>query len=146
VKFACEHTFQAHLTFDHGYVTTNVESGTALENLPVSKFSPNVLHTNACGDFVLASREAFFNIRGLWEGTTEQWHLDSISLLKLLTRQYRQAVLAKPYCIFHQHHERNPNMAPWDANYALKVAQVPGDIAWGLRDQKLEDITWHTRD
>lgn len=139
VKFACDHTFQAHLAFDNGYVSSPVEPNTTLENLPASKFSTAVLHTNGCGDFMLASREAFFTVRGLWEGTTEKWHLDSISLLKFSTRQYRQVSLTTPHCIFHQDHERNPNIDRWDPNRALKLAQVPGDISWGLRDYKLEE-------
>ena len=147
IKFACEHAFDAHLTFVWGTESRLIKPATALEDLPVSD-CPTTLHTNACGDFILAPREFFFEVHGVLESITEVYHVDSISLLKLANHPYTQKIFASPMCIFHQHHDRrqnylwregeNTNTPMWNLAHAEKLAAVPNP-SWGLGDTVLPE-------
>jgi len=139
IKFACEHVFDAHLTFDDFTASQRMAPPVSLENLPVSSCSSHTVHTNACGDFILASRESFFKIHGVLESTTEIYHVDSISLYKLFDYSCTQKIFASPMCMFHQHHDRRYNSLPrWDLVHARQLGSVPNP-SWGLGDTALPE-------
>jgi hypothetical protein len=65
------------------------------------------LHTNASGDFVLASRRAFDAACGYWERTDTVPGLDGGFLIQLQRKGFRQFLLLRPYTIFHHEHDRS---------------------------------------
>jgi predicted O-methyltransferase YrrM len=133
IPFACSRTFASHI--DTGSI--NISSPANLADLPAST-SGQILHSNGCGDFILASREAFFSARGLFESTTHRYHLDSYSLSRLKSRSLTQVIVTAPVCIFHQDHERKP-VDPWDAAESEKIGQIPGATSWGLQNVNLPE-------
>ena len=134
IPFACSKTFVSHI--DSGSV--NVDAPVNLKDLPSSITPSNILHTNGCGDFILASREAFFSARGLFESNTHRYHLDSYSLFRLNARALAQVILTAPLCIFHQDHERKPVDA-WNAVEAEKIGRPQGLTNWGLQNINLTE-------
>lgn len=141
--FAVSNTFQAHLSTG----SVDVTVGTNAVDLPKSDPAANYLHTNGAGDFILASREAFFTARGLWESTQQKWHMDSYSVIRLVSSSLKQVVLTNPMCAFHMHHARGEADAAWDANLAMKVAPALGNTNWGLGNINLKEYSaWLTKD
>lgn len=65
------------------------------------------LHTNASGDFILAPRQAFFDVHGMPETTDFYMHLDTYALVQLFAAGYKQAVFAQPHRVFHADHDRS---------------------------------------
>jgi len=64
------------------------------------------LHTNACGDFVIASKKAFGAVRGFVETNQFYMHLDSYGMVQLKAAGYRQAIFRLPNAVFHADHDR----------------------------------------
>lgn len=140
VDFALSKTFQAHITFDHGYESPEFEAPTSLNQLPRTPILQNALHANGSGDFILAARSAFFLARGMYEGTKHRYHNDSFSLLRLSFANLKQIVFTTPLCIFHQHHERRPVEEAWDPVAATKIGGPAGQVNWGLNGVDL--VEW----
>ena len=65
------------------------------------------LHTNASGDFILAPRRAFDEVRGMCESTAFYMHLDAYAIVQLFAAGYRQAVFAQPHRVYHADHDRS---------------------------------------
>lgn len=65
------------------------------------------LHTNAGGDFILAPRQAFFEIQGMPETSVFYMHLDSYALVQLLVAGYAQALFMQPHRVYHADHDRS---------------------------------------
>ena len=138
VDFAMAHTFQGHLCVGPNSVSPTVSPPSSLQALPASKIDNSGIHTNACGDFILTSKEAFYTARGLVEITGQKWHLDSYSLLRLAFNKMQQVVWTTPNCIFHMHHDRAPADQAWDFNRAIEIAKQPGSTSWGLANETLQ--------
>jgi len=66
-----------------------------------------LLHTNASGDFILAPRQAFFEIHGMPETTQFYFHLDTYAVVQLFAAGYDQAIFAQPHRIYHADHDRS---------------------------------------
>lgn len=66
-----------------------------------------LLHTNASGDFILAPRQAFFDVHGMPETTEFYMHLDTYALVQLFSAGYKQAVFTQPHRVFHADHDRS---------------------------------------
>lgn len=137
LSFAAVQTFQAHLV--HGSV--DVVLGTAVNDLPSSNPTAQYVHTNGAGDFILAARDAFFAVGGLWENTQQRWHMDSYSVIRLVAAGFKQTIFTNPLCIFHMHHARSESDAPWDPVTAMKIGSERGSIDWGLANIELEECT-----
>jgi predicted O-methyltransferase YrrM len=136
IPFACSKTFVSHI--DMG--SANVDAPVILEDLPKSSTPSQTLHTNGCGDFILASREAFFSARGLFESSSHRYHIDSYSLFRLNNTALNQVILTAPLCIFHQDHERKPVDA-WNVEEARKIGSPRGSTNWGLQNINLPEWT-----
>lgn len=65
---------------------------------------PQYLHANACGDFTMLSREAWFTLRGYPEFPIWPTHLDSILCYSAHHAGFREVVLSDPLRIFHIDH------------------------------------------
>ena len=70
------------------------------------------LHTNACGDFTLVSRDDWFRLRGYPEWPIFSWHIDSIFLFAADASDIRQIVLGPRYRIFHIDHSVGSGWSP----------------------------------
>lgn len=133
LPFALDNTFLGHLAIG----SYTVDNAPSLMFLPRSQM--DVTHTNGCGDFILASKEAFFSVNGLVESTQQRWHLDSYSLFRLLNTELKQVILKAPACIFHMDHDRKAVDIDWDPEYALEQAKTCGDQNWGLNNIELPE-------
>lgn len=140
IDFAVANTFVVHAMADNISVSETVhENERTLDLLPRSGVSPGVWHTNGCGDFMLAAKEVFFTVRGMYETIEHRWHVDSISLMRFETAQIKQQVFVSPLCIFHQHHDRRPQDIPF-ANLDVKgIASQPGHTEWGFKGKDLPE-------
>lgn len=107
------------------------------------------LHTNASGDFLIASPEAFAKIYGFPETTDFYMHTDSYGCVQLFVAGYNQAIFVGPHAVFHADHSRLDRadrvenisfnehakilskMCCYQKDYRLNSTQ------WGLSDYKL---------
>jgi hypothetical protein len=64
------------------------------------------LHTNASGDFILASRRSWFEIRGYAEFFDTFTHLDGYCCYQFKASGLRQVLFLPPCMILHQDHPR----------------------------------------
>lgn len=140
IDFAVKNTFVVHAMANTASVSEPVsENERTLDLLPRSGVAPGAWHTNGCGDFMLAAREVFFTVRGMYETTEHRWHVDSISLMRFATAQIRQQVWVSPLCVFHQHHERRPQDREFASLDVRSLGQQPGHTDWGFKGQDLPE-------
>jgi hypothetical protein len=66
--------------------------------------NPAYLHANACGDFTMLSREAWFAVRGYPEFPIWPTHLDSVFCYAAYHAGFREVVLGDPMRVFHIDH------------------------------------------
>jgi GT2 family glycosyltransferase len=111
-----------------------------------------LLHTNASGDFILAPREAFDRIHGMWETTEIYLHLDSYAVIQLFAAGYEPAIFRQPHRVFHADHDRSARLGfaesmTWDRHEAKLSGILRGDESyrlnnadWGLKKEQLP--TW----
>ena len=69
----------------------------------IKKLFEKKLHTNACGDFTLASRHIWNNISAYYEFEGYSWHIDSIFMWKAFYNNYKFSELKHE--IFHMNHD-----------------------------------------
>ena len=143
IQFAVNNTFESHITGSTDYLTIPVTQPINLHDLPKSHGPKEALHTNGCGDFILASREAFFSVRGLFESTTVLGHMDSYSVARLGLGGFTQQVVVAPDTIFHQHHNRKPLSDEWLLTKVQEregtVGDAIGGVKWGLLNIQLSE-------
>jgi hypothetical protein len=138
VDFALSKTFLANLCVGYGSETVKVDLTGNNPALPISNIVPASLHLNGCGDYILASKQNFFKIKGLWETQIQKWHLDSYSLLKFYGHKFNVNVLLAPFCIFHMDHPRKEPDVKYDPFFASQILQNPNVLTsntqnyWGL--------------
>lgn len=70
------------------------------------------LHTNACGDFTLLSRDAWFAIRGYPEFEAFSFNIDSMGLVAAHYAGYQEVSLLPPCVCFHIEHEMGSGWTP----------------------------------
>ena len=133
IDFALDHVFQAHLSDDQAHT---IPPKMDLLRLPKSRHDR--LHTNASGDFILAKKEVFQKINGLYESTENLYHCDSMSVIRLNHNNIFQCILTAPMCIFHWDHPRGQR-THWDPMLALRLGQSVGQDDWGLAGADLEE-------
>ena len=141
VDFAVKNTFVVHAMAGSASVSEPVhETERTLELLPRSGIDDGVWHTNGAGDFMLAAKETFFTVRGLYETTQHRWHVDSISLMRFDHAKIKQHVYVSPCCIFHQHHVRRAEDVAFASLDIGALAKQPGHTDWGLKTQDLDEV------
>ncbi|QQS28020.1 MAG: hypothetical protein IPM47_14220 [Sphingobacteriales bacterium] len=62
------------------------------------------LDTDACGDFTLMGKQAWFDIQGYPELDLYSIHIDSMALIAAAAKGYHQVVLPPNACTYHIHH------------------------------------------
>jgi len=124
------------------------------------------LHTNACGDFTLMSREDWFDIYGHWETDAFSFHLDSILCFTAHYAGIKEEFLASPMWIHHIEHDSgwtpeiekagtlekqlqsggitkisNNQLERYCADMAKtsRPLKSPNDINWGMAAEKLPE-------
>lgn len=143
IDFAMSKTFVMHgmsRIVDVGMAMGINDTERTLDSLPKSTVNEKIMHTNASGDFILAAKETFFTIRGLYETVEHRWHVDSISLYRFQVAKIKQHVFLAPFCIFHQHHKRGSEDISWGQVKARDTANKLGHTSWGLANQSLPEI------
>jgi hypothetical protein len=70
------------------------------------------LHTNACGDFTLLSREDWFALRAYAEFPIWPTHLDSLFCYAAYQAGIREVILREPMRIFHVEHFSGAGWTP----------------------------------
>jgi hypothetical protein len=104
------------------------------------------LHTNASGDFILMSTDAWHDIRGYPELDT-QWHGDTYVCVQAVGTGLREEVIEAPKKLYHQPHPNAQTDRPvtdWETLTAYsKRALADGSLEllndenWGLADEDL---------
>lgn len=142
-QFAVNNTFKGHLCVDRMSYTIPVPNNLPINEFPKSAITKDSIHTNASGDFILVDKETLFKINGLWETTSQKWHLDSYSVCKVLGHTKSIQVFVAPNCIFHMDHPRKDPDVNYDPNYAMQIIQnfriLNAYDDWGLGQYKLKE-------
>lgn len=110
------------------------------------------IHTNASGDFLLASSDRWRQIRGFPEFTDTCTQLDSYACHQLKALGLEQALFLPPCMILHAEHPRSemlphlrlPNdRKEGDLRRLRSGAQGPAinDESWGLVNEELSEVT-----
>ena len=71
-----------------------------------------VLHTNACGDFTLAARQHWFDLRGYPEFDLYSMNIDSVFCYAAHHAGAREEVLEEPMRIYHIEHAAGSGWTP----------------------------------
>ncbi|MDR7586573.1 MAG: hypothetical protein QN158_13445 [Armatimonadota bacterium] len=120
------------------------------------------VHTNACGDFTLLARTAWFRLRGYPELEMWSMHVDSLLCYMAVASGMRQEILRWPAAVFHIEHGRSwvtlrPEerlqifaQRPWldlwvlqDAARRMLFQRAPVVVnseLWGLGGEELEEV------
>ena len=110
------------------------------------------LHTNASGDFLLASGELWATIHGFPEYADSTSHIDGYACHQFYAAGAKQAMFAPPCMIFHQDHERPPGTSrpqkeqfEWiDELKRIRTGMAPyaiNSLNWGLGAEELSEQT-----
>lgn len=86
------------------------------------------LHTNACGDFTLLTREAWHRLRGYPELQIFSMHLDSLLLFQAHAAGYRERILPQP--LYHIEHSSGFTPETWR------------DLAARISAASIRQLTW----
>ena len=100
------------------------------------------LHTNACGDFVIASKEAFEHIRGFVETNQFYMHLDSYGMVQLKAAGYRQSIFRLPNAVFHADHDRAAREGRRESYTMSYHANVWLEMLEGKRSARVNGPDW----
>jgi hypothetical protein len=108
-------------TADDGSIIEVLERGPARDSdgysQAASRFAaqmrnPAYLHINACGDFTLLSRKAWFALRGYPEFPIWPMHIDSLLCYAAHHAGMREVVLREPMRIYHIEHSSGAGWTP----------------------------------
>jgi hypothetical protein len=117
--------------------------------------APAFLHTNACDDFLLLSREDWFELRGFAEFPIWPQHIDSLFCYSAYHAGLRELVLRDPLRVFHIEQERavltdsqgvkaitNRELTEWIEHMRrLNRPLIFTRSIWGLADEELVGAT-----
>jgi hypothetical protein len=111
---------------------------------PLPNAAPADLHTNACGDFTLAHRDRWMDLRGYPEFDLYSMNIDSVFCYMAHYGGAREHVLADPMCIYHIEHasgwtpEGAAQEIPW-----LEFEQV---LVWAAQMERFHSTLVFNRD
>lgn len=154
-------------TFETGFSKTvrRILSPRTLAQKIKCFFHPRPVHTNACGDFTLMSRDTWLKVGGYAELPIHGYNLDGLLCYSALAAGVQPVNLKKSQCIYHIEHELSwtPNQAERlhthladkeipimsDTEYQnlidimLKTNQLVrfNDDTWGLVNETLDEVT-----
>lgn len=97
-----------------------------------------LVHTNACGDFTLMSKEDWFALKAYPEWEIYSWHIDSVLLYQAYHSDIKMENLNFKYPIYHIEHGKGSGFTPEYANLLFQRLDDKG-IGY-LTDKDLEKI------
>lgn len=101
-------------------------------------FLPKVIHTNACGDFTLMSKDDWHALKAYPEWEIYSWHIDSVLLYQAYYSHIQMCNLNYKHPIYHIEHGKGSGFTP---EYANLLFQRLDDKEIGyLTDKDLEKI------
>lgn len=103
------------------------------------------LHTNAAGDFVIASKEAWEKIRGFPEDTGFYMQTDAYGVFQLFAAGYDQAIFMQPHRIYHADHDRAGRAGFVEPEYDVHEKRF-NDILKGKAPHTLNPASWALQD
>ena len=106
------------------------------------------MHTNACGDFVIASKEAWDKIRGFPEDPSFYMQTDAYGIFQLFAAGFDQAIFMQPHRIYHADHDRSGRAGFVEPDYEMhekrfndfikgKIPCYMNDKPWALENYAL---------
>jgi hypothetical protein len=125
-----------------------------------------VLHTNACGDFTLLSKDNWEKLKGYPEWNMYSWHIDTVLLYQARQHRIKAQHLPTNMPIFHIEHDLGSGYSPEGANLLFerlkskgisfltdtdlhklvkqqnrsKVKVTYNEDSWGMVDQTFDEI------
>ena len=97
-----------------------------------------ILHTNACGDFTLISKQDWEQLKGYPEWPLYSWHIDSVLIYQAFHNGMKMVNLDSSYRIYHIEHGQGSGWTPEGANLLFDRLDKNG-IEY-LDDDDLEDL------
>ena len=97
-----------------------------------------ILHTNACGDFTLLSKQDWDNLKAYPEWDIFSWHIDSIVIYQAYHNGIKMVNLDSSYRIYHIEHGQGSGWTPEGAN--LLFSRLDKNGIEYLDDDDLEDL------
>lgn len=143
IKYAFGRVFRLHGMIDQNSLTVDINLSKNPEKIPVSNHNPQVIHSNAAGDFMLAARDTFIDADGLYQDDQYPGHGDSVSMSRLIRRGLQQAIMKFPCIVLHHDHDRTQDRPDWDPIAVREAAQAPVTDSWGLAGVELEEWSNH---
>ncbi len=96
------------------------------------------VHTNACGDFTLLSRDDWFRIRGYAEWAMYSMHIDSVLMYSAVNSGVKHVQLGSKYRIYHIEHRIGSGWTP-EGQKSLYDRLTMAGIPY-LSDEELRQI------
>ena len=109
-------------------VARTVHSVCRIATSLVNHYRDQKLHTNACGDFTLMSREDWFSLRGYPEWPIFSWHIDSVLLHQARAHGIREVDWPTRTHVYHIEHAHGSGYTPEGADQLfarLDAASIP---------------------
>ena len=100
------------------------------------------LHTNASGDFLIASKKAFEKVHGFVESSDFYMHTDSYICVQLFAAGFTQVILSLPHKVFHNDHSRADREDRSESMTYADHVQVFEDILLNRKSYCLNDDKW----
>ena len=104
------HTSELHRTQQEGVIVLYDEEVWQIR--PDRSVNMSHLHTNACGDFTLLSREGWMTIRGYPEFEAYSFNIDSMGMIAAHYGGYEEVSLLPPCVCFHLEHQIGSGWSP----------------------------------
>ncbi len=109
---------------------------------PDRSVSMSYLHTNACGDFTLLSREGWKSIRGYPEFASYSFNIDSMGLIAAHYAGYEEVSLLPPCVCFHIEHGLGSGWSPEGEKQLFKRLRAAGILSpeWPALEPLIDDM------
>lgn len=138
-SWALSRIFKFHGMVGAQSATVDVDLNASDNQLPISYFDENTVHTNGAGDFMLIAKDTAVRVGGFYEGAKCQGHGDSVSMYRFIKENISHGVFAFPCFTLHHDHDRNILPPPYDITAVLNASHEPSDPEWGLNNIELAE-------
>lgn len=115
------------------------------QSIHVQSYKKYLLHTNASGDFLIASKKAFEKIHGFIETFEFYMHTDSYICVQLFAAGYKQKIFTYPYQIYHNDHSRQDREARPESMTYSDHAKIFASMILGRSSYQLNGEDWGLR-
>lgn len=138
VRFASSRIFR--MLGMEGTMSATVDIKMPSDQIPISSYNENTLHTNGAGDFMLISKETAESVGGFYQGLACEGHHDSVSMMRFAIQRVKRGIFKFPCITLHQDHDRNILPPPWDPKAVFETAkQIDDDPDWGFNSVNFKE-------